>query len=60
MAKRREQNGGSPLLWLDLWARGRQLSQTDRSYIEMECLLTAIFYAGSYDRVNLPSMASIE
>eukprot|EP00959_Pyramimonas_sp_CCMP1952_P383947 8046473-Pyramimonas_sp.AAC.1 len=26
----------------------------------MKCLLTAIFYAGSYDQVNLPSMASIE
>eukprot|EP00959_Pyramimonas_sp_CCMP1952_P248603 5196539-Pyramimonas_sp.AAC.1 len=60
MAKRWEQNGGPPLLWLDLRARDRQLSQTDRSYIEMKCLLTSIFYAGSYDQVNLPSMASIE
>ncbi|CAK0856443.1 unnamed protein product [Prorocentrum cordatum] len=50
MAKRWEQNGGSPLLRLDLRARGRQLSQTGRSYIEMKCLLTSIFHAGSYDQ----------
>ncbi|CAK0798609.1 unnamed protein product [Prorocentrum cordatum] len=45
---------------VDAADRGRQLSQTDRSYIEMKCLLTSILCAGSYYQVNLPSMASIE
>ena len=53
-------SGGSPLLRLDLRARDRQLSTTDRACIEMKCLLTAICYAGGYGQVNLPSMASIE
>ena len=60
MAKRWEQSGGTPLLWLELWARDRLLNQSDRTYIEMKCLLSAIHYAGSYDQVNLASMASIE
>jgi len=43
-----------------VWARDGLLTRSDRSYIEMECLLTSIYYAGTYDQVNLASMASIE
>ena len=53
MIKRWDRNGGGPLLRLHLWARDRLVSQTDRTYVEMKCLLTAIAYAGAYDQVNL-------
>ena len=60
MIKKREQNGGSPLLWLEAWARDRLLGSTDRTYIEMKGLLSSIYYAGRYDQLTLASVASIE
>ena len=60
MVQKWEQNGGNPLLWLEMWSRDRMLGASDRTYIEMKCLLSAIYYAGSYDQINLASMASIE
>eukprot|EP00959_Pyramimonas_sp_CCMP1952_P421985 8839850-Pyramimonas_sp.AAC.1 len=59
MIKTWDKSDGNPLLWLEVWARDRLLSHSDGSYIEMKCLLAAICYTGTYDQVNLASMASI-
>ena len=45
---------------LEVRARDRLLSSTDRAYIEMMCLLSAICYAGSYEQANFASIVSIE
>eukprot|EP00959_Pyramimonas_sp_CCMP1952_P269555 5635281-Pyramimonas_sp.AAC.1 len=60
MLKKWDQSGGTPLLWLELWARDRLLTSAGRACVEMKRLLSSIYYAGSYDQINLASVASIE
>ena len=55
-----ERNGGKPTMWLKVWAQNKGISTTDRVYHELEVLCTAIERAGSYDQLNMPSLASFE
>ena len=60
LVKHFARHGGSPTLWLDRWCREKKVEATDRIYYELRTLAEAIETAGTYDQVNLPSLASFE
>ncbi|CAK0837853.1 unnamed protein product [Prorocentrum cordatum] len=60
MAKRFERTGGGPLWWLALWLREKGIGQNERAAIEMATPLAAVQHAGSYDQLNIASLASVE
>lgn len=58
--KHSERHGGDPRLWLQVWMRTKHIEVTDRSYHEMKVLTDALFYAGTFDQVNIPALMSLE
>ena len=52
--------GGDPKRWLSEWMRVRQVSDSDRVAFEMRTLIDCLFTAGSYDQLNVPSLACME
>ncbi|CAK0885857.1 unnamed protein product, partial [Prorocentrum cordatum] len=52
--------GGNSLSWPEMWARDRPISSSDRTCIEMKCMLSATNDAGSCVQINSASMVSIE
>lgn len=60
LVKFTERQGGDPRLWLQLWLRSKHIEQTDRTYHEMRVLVDALYYAGTYDQVNIPALVSLE
>ena len=58
--KHTERHGGDPRLWLQLWLRSKHIEQSDRTYHEMRVLVDALYYAGTYDQVNIPSLICME
>ena len=52
--------GGSPRAWLQSWARYKQIPEQDRIMHELRTLVDAVKYGGSYDQLNLPSLAAFE
>ena len=55
-----ERYGGTPRLWLQLWARARGVEEGDRVHHELSCLVDILETAGTYDQVNLGSLACME
>ena len=55
-----EKFGGDPKRWLSEWMRVRQIGETDRVAFEMRTLVDCLYTAGSYDQLNVPSLASME
>ena len=49
--------GGDRERWLSEWIRARQVSETDRVAFEMRTLTDCLYTAGTYDQVNVPSLA---
>lgn len=60
MVKQMHRTGGTPKAWLQNWARFKQVPEGDRIMFELRTLVEAIEYGGSYDQLNLASLASFE
>lgn len=60
MLKQMQKAGGSPKAWLQTWARFKQIPEGDRIMFELRTLVEAVEYGGSYDQLNLPSLAAFE
>ena len=60
MMKMMMRAGGSPRAWLQSWARYKQIPEQDRIMHELRTLVDAVEYGGSYDQLNLPSLAAFE
>ena len=60
MLKQMQRSGGSPKAWLQTWARFKQIPEGDRIMFELRTLVEAIEYGGSYDQLNMPSLAACE
>lgn len=58
--KHMERHGGDPRMWLQMWMRTKHISTTDRVYHEMKVLCDALFYAGTFDQVNIPALMGFE
>ena len=60
LIKHAERHGGDPRLWLQMWMRTKHIESSDRTYHEMKVLTDALFYAGTFDQVNIPALMSME
>jgi len=60
MVKQMQRTGGSPKQWLQAWARAKQIPEGDRIMFELRTLVEAMEFGGSYDQLNLSSLASFE
>ncbi len=60
MVKQMQRSGGSPKQWLQTWARAKQVPEGDRIMFELRTLIEAMEFGGSYDQLNLSSLASFE
>jgi len=58
--KHMERQGGDPRLWLQSWTRAKHIESTDRTYFEMKTITDSLFYAGTYDQVNIPALMCLE
>ena len=58
--KHSERHGGDPRLWLQMWLRTKHIETTDRTYHELKVLGDALFYAGTFDQLNIPALISME
>ena len=48
------------LSWLSKWLTDRGVSTTERTGIEMKCLISCLQLAGTYDHLNIPVLACLE
>ena len=55
-----ERHGGDPRLWLQLWLRAKHIEPTDRVAHEMRVLCDVLYYAGTFDQLNIPALVSLE
>ena len=60
MVKHWDRHAEDGLGWLDKWLVDRKVSPSERTGIEMKCLVTTIHVAGTYDHLNLGALASME
>ena len=60
MVKHFEKHGGDGLSWLASWSRQKEISEHERTAIEMRCLVTCLHLSGTYDQLNSPCLASME
>ena len=60
MVKNFEKHDGDGLSWLASWLRQKEISENERTSIEMRCLITCLHLSGTYDRLNSPCLASME
>ncbi|CAK9070805.1 unnamed protein product [Durusdinium trenchii] len=60
LIKHAERHGGDPRLWMQLWCRSKHIETTDRTFHEMKVLVDALFFAGTFDQVNIPALMSME
>ena len=58
--KHMERHGGDPRLWLQMWLRSKRIETTDRIYHELKVLIDCLFYAGTFDQLNIPGLMSLE
>ncbi|CAK0790584.1 unnamed protein product, partial [Prorocentrum cordatum] len=54
------QHGGVPKTWMSTFCREYGISQRDRTYHELNCLVTIFWLAGTFDAVNLGGPACLE
>ena len=50
----------TPVTWLESWARSKNVSASDRAYHELAAIMESLQRFGSYDQVNIGSLAGIE
>ena len=60
LLKQMHRNGGDARLWLQLWARQKNILDSDRVMHEMRCLTDILYHAATFDQLNLPVLASME
>jgi hypothetical protein len=60
LLKHFSRHGGTPTQWLDLWCREKRVEATDRIYYELRTLAEAFETGGTYDQLNMPSLAAFE
>ena len=60
LLKQMHRNGGDARLWLQLWARQKNIQDSDRVMHEMRCLTDVLFHGATFDQLNLPVLASME
>ena len=60
LLKQMHRNGGDARLWLQLWARQKNVVDTDRVMHEMRCLIDILYHGATFDQLNLPVLASME
>lgn len=60
LIKHSERHGGDPRLWLQLWCRTKHIEPTDRVHHELKVLTDCLFYAGTFDQLNIPALVSLE
>ncbi len=60
LLKQMHRNGGDARLWLQLWARQKNIVDSDRVMHEMRCLTDILYHAATFDQLNLPVLASME
>ena len=58
--KHTERHGGDPRQWLALWARSKRIDQSNRVDHEMKVITDALFFAATFDQVNIPALMSME
>ena len=51
---------GDPRLWLQMWLRTKRIETSDRIYHELKVLIDCLFYAGTFDQLNIPGLMSLE
>ncbi|CAK0895503.1 unnamed protein product, partial [Prorocentrum cordatum] len=52
--------GGDPKAWFAEWAREVGIARKDRSWHEVECLIEALWQAGTFDQLNMGAVAALE
>ena len=60
LAKHYERHGGDPRQWLQQWAREKHLEATDRAMHEMKVLMDIMYFAGSFDQLNVGALVCLE
>ena len=60
MAKHMAKPGGDPKSWMQIWMRRRNLAESDRVVHELKTLVDVLYLGGTYDQLNLGSLASFE
>lgn len=60
LIKHCERHGGDPRLWLQLWLRSKHIESSDRTWHETKVLVDVLYYAGTFDQVNIPGLMSLE
>lgn len=60
LIKHSERHGGDPRLWLQLWARAKHIEPSDRVHHELKVLTDCLFFAGTFDQINIPALVSME
>lgn len=60
LCKHMGKHGLLPSGFLDRWARSRRVEETDRVYHELRALVDTLQVGGSYDSLNLGSLAMAE
>ena len=58
--KHTERHGGDPRLWLQLWMRSKHIESGDRTYHEMKVLVDSLYFAGTFEQVNIPALMAME
>ena len=58
--KHMERHGGDARQWLLTWMRTKHIEQTDRVYHELKVLTDALWYAATFDQVNIPALICCE
>ena len=53
-------HGGDPKRWLAEWMRSKQIQDNDRISFEMKVLIESLYVGGTYDQLNLCSLACME
>ena len=52
--------GGSPKAWFPEWCREVGITRKDRAWHEVECLIEALWQAGTFDQLNMGAIAAME
>eukprot|EP00438_Fugacium_kawagutii_P022866 Skav226462 [mRNA] locus=scaffold1781:97140:98588:+ [translate_table: standard] len=60
LCKHMLKSGGDPKLWLQVWARHKGIAETDRVMFELRTLIEIVHLGGTYDQLNMSSLASFE
>ena len=60
LCRRFTQHGGDPKTWLSNFCREYGIGQRDRTWHELNCLITIFWLAATFDAVNLGGLACLE